>query len=396
MHNYDIALINVLHLPQEFTRKLYEPVGLHILASFLESNGFSATVMTGTVTESISFLNAITASCIGMTCNYDNIFAVKRLAKHVRQTLNIPVIFGGPQAVAIDESFMHETDALATVVGEGELPLLELMQLIVDKVGNLATIAGILYINEHNTLTKNLPRKPIKNLDALPFPSISHCFYKKFRTQNTVTIFTGRGCPFSCAFCYEGALTEKRVRNRSVNNVMSEIDAVFADNPHVRYICFVDDTFTLDARRIKEFCYHLTEKRKQHDFVWFCESRVDFILKHPDLIEMMKLAGLVAIQIGIESGELMVLQAYNKKITPEQIEQAVAICYEKKIPSVYANYIIGGAFESKQTIENSFSPAKSFIAMAPGIVGLTTPFFAPSPENPMNQNPEKFGIRLLE
>src|SRR5690606_18858186 len=111
---------------------------------------------------------------------------------------------------------------------------------------------------------------------------------------------------------------------------------------------------------------------KYHDFKWFCEGRVDIISKHPEIAQAMQEAGLIRLQIGVESGNQRILDAYRKGITLEQITECVDICYEADILSVIGNVIIGGAFEDNETIQNTIEFVCKLMARAPGCYDFNT------------------------
>ena len=50
-----------------------------------------------------------------------------------------------------------------------------------------------------------------------------NCYLVPNKRSYELSIMTGRGCPFHCAFCHEGHHT-KKVRFRSVENVLEEIE----------------------------------------------------------------------------------------------------------------------------------------------------------------------------
>ena len=92
-----------------------------------------------------------------------------------------------------------------------------------------------------------------KILDALPFIDKA-CYLEPKHFFRGLSIMTGRGCPFHCAFCHEGAHT-RAVRFRSVENVLAEVDAFLKiwDGDEL-YIFLTDDTFTLNSERVKKIC----------------------------------------------------------------------------------------------------------------------------------------------
>ena len=131
---------------------------------------------------------------------------------------------------------------------------------------------------------------------------------------------------------------------------------------------------------------------KKSGLSWTCEAHVLMLQRNPEMIHLMADSGLVAVQLGIESGSQRVLNAYNKRITPEMIIDAVRECKSAGLHRVEGNYIIGGAFESEETLAESISHAKKLITAGRGIPELNTVFFAPYHGTPITQAPEHYGM----
>ena len=77
-----------------------------------------------------------------------------------------------------------------------------------------------------------------------------------------ITMFTNRGCPHVCTFCDSPNVWNNKVRHRSPDNVLKEIDYAVG-KWGIRYIDMVDDVFGIDHRWIEEFCTKLIERK--HD-----------------------------------------------------------------------------------------------------------------------------------
>ena len=76
-----------------------------------------------------------------------------------------------------------------------------------------------------------------------------------------------------------------------------------------------------------------------------------------ETLQLMKKAGCNLISIGIESASQELLDKMGKKTTIEQIKKAVSMIKEAKIMT-YAYYVLGLPWETKETIEKTYSFAK--------------------------------------
>jgi radical SAM superfamily enzyme YgiQ (UPF0313 family) len=393
----DFLIINAHRQSQAYRNPTGDWLGIHNLAAFLNENGIRTLAFAGYAHEVVPLLEERLAQdgvrAVGFSCDYENQEEVIRFSNIVRKRWGLPVVVGGPQAIVLEAEFLQRSGAVALVRGEGELTTLELLCSLLDDSMPLASVKGIGYLDGEQ-FVKTMERPLIRNLDALPFPSPKHALGTLFR-PNTAAFLTGRGCPFSCAFCYEGG-NSKGVRWRTVDNVMAEVRQVLEERPDIQYIQFTDDTFTVDLGRVREFCRQLRQLRAQRDFCWFCEGHVSVLARDPAILREMVASGMSCLQIGIESGCDEVLEAYNKKTTTAMIEKVVAAAYEAGVGQLWGNIILGGALETQDRIQRSVDFCCHLLEMAPGMVNLDIVYFWPLPGTAITTNPQLYGMRILD
>ncbi len=398
---YDILLV---HAQRNYIGRANDQfqqtiVGLDMLAACAEEKGYSARVYNGEVNAAAARIEReITNNqvrLIGFYCHYGNQSEVEGLSRLVKKNWGLPVLVGGPQSVALGGDFLFASGADVIVRGEGEITFLELLDYYLEGRGSLHETPGIVFRNATGEAVTTTDRELIRNLDVLPFPKIENRISEK--DLDMISILSGRGCPYSCSFCYEGHNT-KTVRYRSVANVLAEVEQRLerGGKERAQYVTFNDDTFTLNPSRVLEICAGLRSLRKRYDFVWFCEAHVQTIIHRPDIVPVMIEAGLVRLQLGLESGVQSILNAYNKQITPEQIAAAISICAKHDLPMVFCNVIVGGAFETKDTIEETERFVDRLMRIHPGMLEVGTMLFIPYPRTAMTVEPEKFGLCLLD
>lgn len=373
-------------------------MGIYLLAAFVRQEGYEAKSFSGTLESGLSHVENLCAAgevaMVGLYCDYENVTENIFLGRHIKENYNLPVIVGGPQAVALKEKFFRESKCDAVVRYEGELTVLELMNYFLEEVGELEKIFGVSYLRG-DELKINSERPPIKNLDALPFIDEA-CYLQPEHFYRGLSLMTGRGCPFQCAFCHEGAHT-RTVRFRSVENVLAEIDAylkLWRDDE--LYIFFTDDTFTLNGERVKKICDGLAERRKTQDIKFFCEGHVHTLYKNPEMISDLAAGGCVRIQLGIEAGTAPVLKAYGKNSTPEEIFAVVRKCRDAGIREVYGNIILGGANFTREIFEADKKFVRELIEESQGVMEVGAVTFWPLIETKMTRCPKEFGIKICD
>ena len=398
MRNNDIIFLNLhrRYLNQKIEYGGF--LGIYILAAFINKNGYSAQSFAGGLIEGKNLLDEACkkqkVNMIGLYCDYENVTENIFLSRYIKENYHLPVIIGGPQATSLNYDFLKKSQCDALVRYEGEITVLELMDLFLEGIGNIENILGIVYCKSGRMIF-NDERQLISDLDSIPFIN-DECYLVPETKYPGLSIMTGRGCPFNCAFCHEGHHT-RQVRFRSVRNVMEEID-IFINNTsskQVPFIMFVDDTFTLQSERVKAICACLRERRKKRDFYWFCEGHVHTLYRNPEMIKYIADGGACCIQLGIESGIQSVLDAYRKNTTVEEIKFVVKRCIDAGL-DVYGNIILAGAFYDEQAYEQNLQFAKELLSMGQGRVELGVVTFWPLPNTAMTMYPEYYGLHIVD
>ena len=105
------------------------------------------------------------------------------------------------------------------------LPLYEGEETIVELCSGkpLAEIKGLAYRTNEGKVLYNGDREFIKELDAVPFPKYEKFELKKY-VFHDIDIDSSRGCPYRCIFCSVEAVTGRKMRVRSAENVVGEIE----------------------------------------------------------------------------------------------------------------------------------------------------------------------------
>ncbi|SMC89480.1 B12-binding domain-containing radical SAM protein [Sporomusa malonica] len=402
MDKYQVLLIQAEKAsdPQQlYFRPAVSLLGLDLLAACADRQGYAVKVYDGEVNDAAAVIDEELTNkgvqLVGFYCHYYNMTEVIALSSYVKQQHGVPVLVGGPQTAVLDQEFLTASGADVLVRGEGEQTFLELLAHYLDGKGELAAIAGIVFRDLAGKSVITRERELIHDLDSLPIPKADNRL-ENIKRKTFVNIMTGRGCPFACAFCYEGHNTAG-VRYRSVPNVLAEVETHLAtSNKPQEFLAFSDDTFTLDYQRVTALCQGLKRLRKKYDFMWFCEGHVRTIYRHPEIIPLMVEAGLGRIQIGVESGVQDILDTYNKQVTLAEIKEVVRLCAAHRVPQVYCNIIIGGAFETRETIAQSTKFAIELLELGKGMLAIGLPVYMPLPNTAMTRHPEEYGIELLD
>jgi len=391
--------ILLMYLQRMVYKRTFEYLGNHgllTIGAYLEERGYRARVFTGITTDGLEVFRKENENypvfAVGLYCDYDNQSAVEGLSSLLK-TSGVHVFTGGPQTLHLGEEFLRNSGCDFLIRGDGEETLFELLEFMVYGRGKIDNIKGLMYLKRDGKSVATEERTPIRDLDSLPFPSSSLILGDK--CSYNLPVLSARGCPYRCAFCFEGGNT-KALRLRSVESVKMEIRQRLEENPDIKYVWFVDDTFTLNYKRTVEFCQALKELRKDRDFVWFCEGHGGMLARWPELISMMKDAGMVRMQMGMESGWEPALEMYGKEATVAQVEEVIHLCHDADLPQLAGNFIIGGPYETAETLELTSSFVERLIIDTPGLLDISSTFIVPLPNTAISSCPEKFGLTLID
>ncbi|MCL1942995.1 MAG: B12-binding domain-containing radical SAM protein [Candidatus Azobacteroides sp.] len=203
-----------------------------------------------------------------------------------------------------DEKYLSLFDAIC--VGEGEMPVLELVQhLEIDK--SINDIQN-LWVKTPDGIVKNPTRPFLQNLDELPFPDREMWQEWILEPHTKPAVLLGRGCPFDCTYCSNHSLRKvspgKYVRMRSPENILSEIRNLYEEYPDINEIQLEVETIVIDKDWLNNFCEQLEVFGKETGFKIsfgtnlriFPRMDVEFVF------EQFKKANITLVTIGLESG----------------------------------------------------------------------------------------------
>lgn len=204
--------------------------------------------------------------------------------------------------------------------------------------GNVLEVENIALVKE-NKLYFSEKKDFDGDLDSLPFPArdLTLPYRNKYHDQmrnKTADILTSRGCPYRCAFCACWKFMNGKYITRSPESVVEEI-AMLPDE--VDLVSFADDNTLHDIKRAWRLAELLKEGKPQKNFSMY--ARTDTIVRHPDLIESLRDAGLTSLTVGLESYQDEILDAYNKKTSVKTNNEAIKVLQNLGV-SISAHFII--------------------------------------------------------
>lgn len=320
------------------------PLGLGYLHSFLEQAGHRVeTLFLNDYTYDDCFatttntLKSFTPDFIGFQVLTGNRVTTFKLIEHINQAYpQIKLIIGGIHTTVMYEQILRKYPYLIAVLGEGEETLAEIVN---DK--EPALINGVAF-NANGEIIRTKDRALIHDLDSLPFPK-HDIFFTKGRTL--ASLLTSRGCPCSCSFCCLRSITQRKVRYRSPQNVVNEIEYLVNTYPDLKNIWMHDDSFFLNNQRVIEICDEIVKRNIRIGFI--CSGRMKPISLA--MVKKLELAGFHHVLFGLESGAAEILKSSRKAISKEDAINAFTL-FSKSSINVTAFLIVGLPGETPATV----------------------------------------------
>lgn len=354
----------------------YPPLGLGYLAAIAEQDGHEVRIHdfglypAQPIEQDAQDVVAYQPDLIGITSMTTSYHYVEQLAALLKAALGVPIIIGGPHATSLPEGTLANPHIDFLVYGEGEYIFQDFLRALERGDTRWDQIQGLWY-KEKGQIISGGSRKPIEDLDALPWPS-RHLYdlnqYPLYAPNGEpmITILSSRGCPYNCSFCFKG-IVGRSYHQRSPEDIVAELRQL-AETYKIRNFYFIDDLFTIDVKRLEAILDYFIEQ--DLGFRWRCLARVDRVT--PELLRKMYLAGCRQIHYGIESGNMDVLRRTAKHIDLQRVRDAIAWTEAAGIRSK-GYFILGLPGDTEATMQETIEFAAT-LELTEAMFSIATPF----------------------
>ena len=282
------------------------PLGLLYIAAFMEKLGYPVHI-TDLRGKQVTDFQLEDADIYGVTAASPDYLLSLEIARIIKaKKPQSWTVLGGVHASSVPQQIGPEFDKV--VVGEGELAFQQVVQDFYNDVQD----------------RRYYESGYIEDLDSIPFPAMHLLPSEALFSKNAVhmggectgAIITSRGCPHHCSFCSSNTMWGRKVRFRSPQNVVAEIEHIIREYG-ITTFRFHDDTMTLNRYRFEELCKLLAPLGIQ----WRANARVD--TSNLETLQMMKKSGCIQVGYGIESLSQKVLDKCHKGTTLQDIHLAL-------------------------------------------------------------------------
>jgi anaerobic magnesium-protoporphyrin IX monomethyl ester cyclase len=316
--------------------KPYAPLGILYLCSHLRSHGFDVDVFDTTFSNRealFQHLRTETPSAIGIYANLMTRGNVIETLKVAREA-GWKTIVGGPEPGAYALEYL-QAGADYVVFGEGELTVQDLLAAFrASAIDSCINIPGLAYLDPTGVMHETGQRTQITDLDNQPWPArhaidVSR-YVKTWRDahgKGSVNFITARGCPYKCRWCSHQVFGQTH-RRRDPLLVVDEVEWLLQTySPDMVWVS--DDVFTINHKWIRDYAAEMRRRGLRIPFE--CISRADRL--NAEMLDLLAELGCFRVWIGSESGSQRILDAMDRGVKVEQVQQAVALTRERGIES---------------------------------------------------------------
>ena len=300
-----------------------------------------------------------------------------------KKDINLKISFIGSHVQALPvETLKTEKSIDFAFTNEGVYALRNILKLKSFDSINLKTINGIAY-RDKNHIFLNPPEKVVPTnrmdidlpgyaWDLLPFKNnpldlyrapMWHAEYDFNKRTPYASLQTSLGCMFKCNFCMINLINRNdsdeigvasnysNMRFWSPDFIIKEFDKLISMG--VKTIRIVDEMFLLNPKYYVPLCEKLAERNKDDSLRIWSYSRVDTV-KRPEILNLVRKAGIKWLALGIESGDKSIrLEVSKGKFEDVDVKKVINKVHEADI-NVMANYIYGLPGDTEETIKKTF------------------------------------------
>jgi anaerobic magnesium-protoporphyrin IX monomethyl ester cyclase len=321
---------------------LWMPLGLSFIAACLRRDGHAVSIFDRYAVQSqvghsrqavdramLKHVRAFQPDLVGLNTLSPLIHDTVECATLIRSAYDGPIIAGGYHTTALPELTLRKIPALdGVVVGEGEVA--------VSRLASGETpwqVPGVWWRDGDEVRLPVAPAAQVEDLDQLPLPALDlmdMAFYTQ-RTDGVIrrhslsaaTLVSSRGCQRRCRFCAESLTYGRGVRCHSPAYILEWIQRVVTDYK-VDGVHFHDNDFLVNEGRGQEICEAILAAGLERKIKWSIQARADHLSS--EIARLLKRAGCVLVEIGVETGTQGELDRIAKGTTTEMNKEAVAVC----------------------------------------------------------------------
>jgi anaerobic magnesium-protoporphyrin IX monomethyl ester cyclase len=317
-----------------------------------------------------------------------NMSGATHMSKYIKEKgINIPISYLGSYVQAVPVKALKDESSIDfAFTNEGVYSLRNILALPEIDINKLDDIKGIVW-RKDGVVKINPSEKVVPNdrmdidlpgyaWDLLPYKErpldlyrapMWHAEYDQNKRSPYAAIQTSLGCQFGCEFCMINILNRddddeigvagnySMMRYWSPEFIIGEFEKLI--NLGVHTIKITDEMFLLNRKYYVPLCEMLRDRGYGKFLRMWAYSRVDTV-KRPDLLSLVREAGIKWLALGIESGDKIVrLEVSKGKFEDVDINKVIEQVHSADI-EVMANYIFGLPGDTVQSMQKTLELSK--------------------------------------
>lgn len=290
---------------------------------------------------------------------------------------DVPIVWGGNFPSIYPGPVLNAPYVDWAVRGQGERTFAELLEVLAGS-RDPKSVAGLAFRAEDGSHWIG-PERRWLGPDELPEPPYERIHVADYLHPTVLGRRSGVyqssiGCPYGCKFCgvisVFGSREKQQAPARTVKHLQNLVDAHGMDSVH-----FYDNNFFVTEEHARE----LAQRMIPLGIRWWCESRVDALLRLSDeTLRLLRRSGLTMVFFGAESGSDEILARMNKKLTTAQILAAAARTREHGIIPEFS-FVFGDPEDPEGGVDATLAFIRRLKGVNPAMK-LITYFYTPTPQ----------------
>ncbi len=294
------------------------------------------------------------------------------------------VVWAEVIASAVAEQAVQSGTADFVITGEAEAKL----ELLIGELKNgrkFETVPGLTFMEEG--VVRSTGNRNITDLETLPMIDwdlidVEKCFRRFPFCKKMLYMYTSRGCPYKCGFCFNTMFYNSVYRKRPIEFVLEEIRGLEKDHG-LDGVNFSDEFLLLSDEEIEKIGRFRTENGLR--FFWGGEVRAD-AYTNVQTLKKMYLAGCRWLLVGIETGSPETRKKINKPMDLDTVRKFVDMCTEAGI-ATFGSFIIGFPDEISADVAQT-----ARFALSLNLDAFLFNFFVVIPKTPLSEDLIRRGI----
>ena len=331
------------------------------LGTFMQSHGYPVEVLDTNITPLEELVKNIDAPILAISFLATSAHLME-VVTAVAKEKGCFVIVGGQAATPLARQILKKNKNVDIVVcGDGEEALLGVARLIIDQTGDIDKIPNLAYRNDDKvvfTANRNMeitrlpmPDRKLPGIDMEKYISNFLSTNTDSWTENlrATNAYVKKGCPRrvgnrGCSFC---ARIDKGLRSKTAFQAYKEYKYLINEFD-INYIYDDSDSWIENS--------WLKELAALYETYGALNTRIRIYADLKDItrenVELLKIIGIDAVLIGIESGDKWVSRINGKPVSPKRTVDAAKMLGKAGI-KLWDAYVLGMIGETKASINNT-------------------------------------------